>query len=79
MGDSVYIVDYDIPEEPTKNKVRFYRDMKRLREFSEFEYSTLSVVRTSVREVADAVYLLVVAHGGCAHMYRATEIVFQVG
>jgi hypothetical protein len=69
----------DIPEEPARNKVRFYRDMKRLREYSEYEYSTLSVVRTSVREVADAVYLLVMAHGGCAHMYRAREIVPLVG
>lgn len=68
----VYIVDYDIPASPARNKVQFYRDLKNI--CSRKDYSTLSVVRTQERMVAEAVYLLVTAHGGSAHMYKAEEI-----
>ncbi|MBU7012122.1 MAG: hypothetical protein HXS46_15665, partial [Theionarchaea archaeon] len=74
MGNRMYIVDYDIPTEPAKNKVQSYRDLKRLSIYSE-DYSTLSVFRTRDEYVAHAVYLLVLAHKGNAHMYRAVEVV----
>lgn len=79
MGNSVYIVDYDIPESPAKNRVQFYRDLKRLRRCFHYDYSTLSVFRTQKKEVAEAVYFLVIAHGGNAHMYVATEVVPSFG
>ncbi len=76
MGNRVYIVDYDIPVEPAKKRVQFYRDLKRLSTFSQnYDYSTLSVIRTKEKQVAEAVYFLVVAHGGNAHLYEATEII----
>jgi len=56
MGNRMYIVDYDIPEEPAKNKVQFYRDLKRLGIHGK-DYSTLSVFRTEDEYVANAVYL----------------------
>ncbi|MBU7013088.1 MAG: hypothetical protein HXS46_20600 [Theionarchaea archaeon] len=78
MGNKVYIVDYDIPEEPAKKRVQFYRDLKKI-SVLKCDYSTLSVIRTSEKEVAEAVWLLVMAHGGNAHMYVATEIFPGVG
>ncbi len=74
MGNRMYIVDYDIPAEPAKNKVQFYRDLRRLRIHGE-DYSTLSVFRTRDEYVARVVYLLVLAHRGNAHMYEAVEVV----
>jgi hypothetical protein len=75
MGNTVYIVDYDIPEEPAKKRVQFYRDLKRVRTCSGVhDYSTFSVFRTEEKKLAEAVYLLVIAHGGNAHMYIAREI-----
>ncbi|MBU7011768.1 MAG: hypothetical protein HXS46_13855 [Theionarchaea archaeon] len=44
MGDRVYIVDYDIPENPVRERIQFYRDMKKLQN-SQTDYSTLSVFR----------------------------------
>lgn len=71
-----YIVDYDIPVSPAKERVQFYRDMETLqRKYgSETDYSTLSVFRTHDRTLAQAVYLLVMAHHGSAHVYRGEEI-----
>ncbi|KYK32690.1 MAG: hypothetical protein HXS46_13525 [Theionarchaea archaeon] len=73
MGDRVYIVDYDIPEKPAKERIQFYRDMKKLQN-SQTDYSTLSVFRTKEKYIAQAVYLLVVAHGGHGHVYYGEEI-----
>lgn len=80
MGNRVYIVDYDIPEEPAKERIQFYRDMADLkREHSQnMGYSTLSVFRTGDRIIAEAVYLLVIAHGGAAHMYYGEEITEKI-
>lgn len=81
MGNRVYIVDYDIPEKPTKERVQFYRDMKKLQNnHFQSEYSTQSVFRTHDKTLAEAVYLLVVAHGGRGHVYKGEEITkdFQV-
>lgn len=74
MGNKLYIVDYDIPVSPAKTRVMFYRDLKKLGDSQDFEYSTLSVFRTDKEELAEAVYLLVMAHGGNAHVYKAEEI-----
>ncbi len=76
MGNRVYIVDYDIPEEPAKERIQFYRDMKTLQsKYSQkADYSTLSVFRTCDRILAEAVYLLVVAHKGRGHVYCGEEI-----
>lgn len=76
MGNRLYIVDYDIPEEPTRERIQFYRDMKKLlnNSFQKADYSTLSVFRTHERSLARAVYLLVVAHRGHAHLYYGEEI-----
>lgn len=80
MGNRLYIVDYDIPEEPAKEKVQFYRDMQKLRkEYPHGDYSTLSVFRTEEKTFAQAVYWLVVAHGGCAHIYYGEEITEDLG
>ncbi len=72
MGNRVYIVDYDIPANPAKERVQFYRDLKKLD--SSLDYSTLSVFRTRDKMMAQAVYLLVKAHGGCGHVYCGEEI-----
>jgi hypothetical protein len=76
MGNRTYIVDYDIPEEPAREKVQFYRDMKKLLSSSsqKADYSTLSVFRTCDKILAQAVYLLVVAHRGSGHVYAADDI-----
>jgi hypothetical protein len=72
----VYIVDYDIPESPAKNKVQFYRDLKKVSN-SSADYSTRSVFRTPERMLAEAVYFLVKAHKGIAHIYQAHEIFLE--
>ena len=80
MGSMVYIVDYDIPEEPASKRVQFYRDLKRLSTyFQGYDYSTLSVLRTHEKEMAEAVYFLVIAYGGNVHMYKAEEVVPSLG
>ena len=77
MGSSLYIVDYDIPEKPAKERVQFYRDMKKLQNNDfQSESSTQSVFRTHDRTLAEAVYLLVMAHGGRGHVYKGEEITF---
>ncbi len=76
LSGKLYIVDYDIPEEPARDRVQFYRDLKKLSTaFQKWDYSTLSVLRTQEEELAKAVYLLVIAHRGNAHMYVAEEII----
>lgn len=72
MGNKLYIVDYDIPVSPARSRVQFYRDLEKLG--IQKQYSTLSVIHTEEEYLAKAVYLLVVAHGGNEHVYRATEI-----
>lgn len=79
MGNRVYIVDYDIPQKPAKKRVQFYRDLNRLTEYCQYEYSTLSVVRTEDEYLAEAVYFLVLAYKGNAHLYKAEEIVPRFG
>lgn len=74
MGNRLYIVDYDIPVSPARKRVSFYRDLKKLQVFQDFDYSTMSVFRTEEEELAEAVYLLVIAHGGDAHVYKAEEV-----
>jgi hypothetical protein len=72
MGNSVYIVDYDIPREPAEKRVQFYRDLKKMS--IEPEYSTRSVFRTEEKELAEALYWLVTAHGGTVNMYKGEQI-----
>jgi hypothetical protein len=67
-------VDYDIPEQPAKNKVHFYRGLQKLRKIKDLEHSTKSVLCTDDKRGAQAVYLLVKAHGGHGHVYRAEKI-----
>ncbi len=74
MGNRLYIVDYDIPMSPAREKVQFYRDMEKLYGKVGKDYSTLSVFRTEEKVVAEAVYLLVRAHGGRVHMYVGEEV-----
>ncbi len=74
MGNRLYIVDYDIPEKPARKRVQFYRDMKTLCNSSHIEHSTLSVFRTHDKMLAQAIYLLVVTHGGYGHVYYGEEI-----
>lgn len=74
MGSRLYIVDYDIPEQPARKRIQFYRDLKQLTQKFPCDYSTLSVLRTTEEVIAWAVYTLVVSHGGTAHFYRAEEI-----
>jgi hypothetical protein len=81
MGSGLYIVDYDIPEEPARERIQFYRDMKALqnrysKDYSEF--STQSVFCTYSKILAYAVFLLVTAHGGRGHVYYGTEITDQL-
>ena len=75
MGNKLYIVDYDIPEEPASKKVQFYRDLKKIRQYQSSDYSTLSVFRTEDECLAEAVYFLVVAYNGSVHMYKGEEVV----
>jgi hypothetical protein len=72
MGNSMYIVDYDIPREPAGKRVQFYRDSKKMS--IEPEYSTRSVFRTEEKELAEALYWLVIAHGGTVNMYKGEEV-----
>ncbi|MGC1122438.1 MAG: hypothetical protein WBA22_15205 [Candidatus Methanofastidiosia archaeon] len=72
MGNSVYIVDYDIPREPDSKRVQFYRDLRKMG--NSLKYSTRSVFRTEEKELAEAVYWLVVAHGGAVNMYKGEQV-----
>jgi hypothetical protein len=74
MGNRLYIVDYDIPEQPARKRIQFYRDLKQLTQRFPYDYSTLSVLRTTEEVMAWAVYTLAVSHGGTAHFYQAEEI-----
>jgi hypothetical protein len=81
MGSGLYIVDYDIPEEPARERIQFYRDMKVLQNrYSEdySDYSTRSVFRTCSKILACAVFLLVTAHGGHGHVYCGIKITDQL-
>lgn len=72
MGDSVYIVDYDIPRDPPSKRVQFYRDLKRVGA-GQCNFSTMSVIYTEEKEYAVAVYWLVMAYGGRANVYKGKE------
>jgi len=72
MGDSVYIVDYDIPRDPPGKRVQFYRDLKKVN--GQCNFSTMSVICTEEKELAEAVYWLVTAYGGKVNMYKGKEI-----
>ncbi|MGD2248650.1 MAG: hypothetical protein PVF58_09605 [Candidatus Methanofastidiosia archaeon] len=71
MGNTIYIVDYDLPETPASNRVQFYRDLKKL---PNKICSTQSVFCTEDIHIAHAVYLLVVAHKGSGHIYQGKDI-----
>jgi len=73
MGNSVYIVDYDIPRDPPSKRVQFYRNLKKVN--GQCNFSIMSVIYTEEREVAaEAVYWLVTAYGGRVNMYKGKEI-----
>jgi hypothetical protein len=65
MGERLYIVDYDIPVEPVRRKVQFYRDLNQVlgKCGTPPEYSTRSVFRTPHMMLAEALFMLVLAHG----------------
>jgi hypothetical protein len=65
-------MDYDIPREPVGKRVQFYRDLKKMN--TGLRYSTRSVLRTGEKELAEAVYWLVVAHGGTVNMYKGEQV-----
>ncbi|MGD2250949.1 MAG: hypothetical protein PVF58_21330 [Candidatus Methanofastidiosia archaeon] len=73
MGDSMYIVDYDIPKEPAGKRVQFYRDLKKVND-GQCNFSTMSVICTEEKELAEAVYWLVIGHGGRVNMYQGKEV-----
>ncbi|MGD2251108.1 MAG: hypothetical protein PVF58_22145 [Candidatus Methanofastidiosia archaeon] len=73
MGDSMYIVDYDIPKEPAGKQVQFYRDLKKVND-GQCNFSTMSVICTEERELAEAVYWLVIGYGGTVNMYKGKEV-----
>ena len=70
----MYIVDCDIPEEPASKKIQFCRDLEKVRRIYQDGFSTLSAVRTEDEVMAEALYLLVRAHGGKGHVFRGEEI-----
>jgi hypothetical protein len=72
MGNSVYVVDYDIPREPAGKRVQFYRDLRKIN--TGLKYSTKSVFRIEEKELAEAVYWLVIAYGGIVNMYKGEEV-----
>jgi hypothetical protein len=69
----VYIVDYDIPKDPAGKRVQFYRDLKMVND-GQGNFSTMSVICTHKRELAEAVYWLVTAYGGRVNMYQGKEV-----
>jgi hypothetical protein len=76
MGERLYIVDYDIPVEPVRRRVQFYRDLNQVlgKCGTPPEYSTRSVFRTPHMMLAEALFMLVLAHGGSGHVYCGEEI-----
>ena len=72
MGNSVYIVDYDIPKDPPSQRVQFYRDLKKVN--GQGNFSTKSVICTEEKELAEAVYWLVIAFGGRVNIYKGKEV-----
>ena len=70
----MYIVDHGIPEEPARERVQFYRDLENLRKIYQGGFSIVSVVCTEDEVMAEAIYLLVRAHGGKGHVYRGEEV-----
>jgi len=60
-----WLVDWDIPLEPHSNRRRFYRRLKKaLDELNgdKILYSSMSVVVTSSRKLAEAIYAEAEAH-----------------
>ncbi|KYK34341.1 MAG: hypothetical protein AYK18_14295 [Theionarchaea archaeon DG-70] len=72
MGNGVYIVDYDIPKDPPSKRVQFYRDLKEVN--GQCNFSTMSVICTEEKELAEAVYWLVTAYGRRVNMYEGEEV-----
>ncbi len=75
MRTTVFIVDYDIPI--TKNRFRFYRDLKRLKEKTGLygSMSTQSVLVTYDEALARRVFALASRFTLRVHIYRAVEVV----
>lgn len=70
-----YIVDYDIPANPSRRRRGFYRALKKLKEGMDLygRMSTMSVLITVDREFAESVYLLAMQYGR-ANMYEARKL-----
>lgn len=77
-GGITYIVDYDLPlsgEENVNERVRFYRDLTKLK--NKFEYegkSSDSVLKTRDRKLAFKIHDLAVSYGGLSTVYRAVRL-----
>jgi hypothetical protein len=69
----MYIVDYDIPKDPAGKRVQFYRDLKKVND-GQYNFSTMSVICTEEKELAEAVYWLVSTYGGRVNMYEGKEV-----
>jgi len=56
-----WLVDWDLPKTPTRHRVKFHRHLKKvLQELNHgtIKYSSMSVVITESRELADAIHRL---------------------
>ena len=69
-----YIIDYDIPLEPSAKRIMFYRRLKKLteRHKGDIEKSTDSVVITSNKALAGSIYNLAEAFGE-ANIYEVSK------
>jgi hypothetical protein len=67
MGNRIYLVDYDIPVSPAREKVQFYRALQKSGT-SVREFSTRSVFRTQEEYLARAVCVGTRTWRGGAHV-----------
>jgi len=74
-NETLWIVDWDIPNKPASERMRFYRALRELCKRAgagNWDRSTMSVLKTSSRELAEEVFSLVAGmERGRVNLYRA--------
>lgn len=67
----LFIVDYDVPREPSSKRRTFYREMTKMKKKMGLfaKMSTMSVIVTTNRALATQIYHLVKTYGGKANFY----------
>ena len=78
--ETVFIIDYDMPEKPSSNRVAFYRHLSKLKQKFGYEgQSSASVLKTTNRELALEIHRLALSYGGRASVWQAVRFTKHPG